>query len=125
MLDSTQSIVLPSNSANAYENEAGMRDALWHTLCLNRDFYGEVAPDYFAGFLQVPWSKDPRKTDGNNTFLLEFNLMRTFNSELPIAGKKFRKYFVRGTDFDILMAGMKDGNDPVQRVFTTIFTGAD
>jgi hypothetical protein len=115
--ESGNQIVQPSHNLNPYKDEAGFRDALWRTLVLNRDGAGDVAPDCYAGLLDVPWPGDD--DEPSSLFLMEYHVMRTVNRNLRIGDREFEKYFPVGTAMDVVMAGMKDCLDPFHRIFTT------
>lgn len=83
----------PTQSRNPYENDVGLRQAIWRTLVLNRDRLGEIASERLSTILQVQVSVDNVALTNDPDIFSEVMLMIIMNRSLRIGGKPFADYF--------------------------------
>ncbi|CZR66862.1 uncharacterized protein PAC_16763 [Phialocephala subalpina] len=118
--DFENDITQPIHNENPYQHTAGLRNALWRTLVLNRDSKGDIAPDSYAGLLEIPWPDED--SEASSSLLQEFQRLKFYyNKELQIGGQNLKSYFPIGTDIDSAMAGIGNSRDSLDRVTTTVY----
>ena len=91
-------VIQPKQTTNAFQFEADTRESLWRSFVANRDGQGELAPDSWAGLLDIPWNTGAESW----AKLWGFTEFRERNKSLMICGRELQSYFhaAENADFD-------------------------
>ena len=91
-------VIQPKQRTNGSQSEAATRESLWRSFVANRDGQGELAPDSWAGLLDIPWN-----SGAESTFMLwGFTELQERNKSLMVCGREFQSYFHAANDSDIV-----------------------
>lgn len=106
-----------------YEDGDGMANALWRTLCCNRDSDGMHAPDY-AVLLEIPWPEDDTRKS-TQPFFNMFHNFRKSNSELRIDGVALKSFFPKDINMEVTRAETNaqwpDSSNPLPHIIKTLY----
>ena len=117
-------VVQPLERKDPYRDEASKINAVWRTLVMNRDIYGEIASETYGDLLKIPW-RDPDNEDDelyNDVFLGCFERLRTGNKDLQLGGRSFRTYFPSEAGSASTIFTTNDGNNALQQ-FSSVIDG--
>jgi hypothetical protein len=82
-------VVQSKYNQNAYKSEAATREALWRSFFSSRTGQGDLAPESWAGVLDIPWNAEKE----SDLWLWGYSEFRERTKSLLIWGREFQSFF--------------------------------